>query len=684
MSNGPGLTPIYTGGGIPIKGFDTLIEVAAQSAQADARRAQQLMNARNSDKDAIQRMLNSVYQQTGADLAPALRPFWVEYVDRLSQQVQDLTFANGEPITSIADGQGLLFEANNFYDHLYNYNHFEGKYAPEDEIGLIENLISDPVARRKFKEKAPVNKNYQLDDATKANSRLAQMQNFADIGFIGASREEILDGTYTSGGYAKYAQIDYSGQTPRLKLTQPNGVVDRNSASGYAPPGSYLDGLSIYGANHQGLFNVERFAVDREAKSLAALGQEYLQPQVKADRVQLGWDRGTANTLAPGLIRDTSEVGQNIRYGFLDMVKKDNPNMFSEAEERAFLFNNPQLAFDLDPQGNVIATEQQLTRLRETFDRLMSNPDYNKAFVNGSKYDRAIQTDAREERQSDSFRDMLAGMTRLNPNDVFSMEQIEELIDQGLLLNDTDQYGRPSYEAYHMGYARLLAESEAVLGQQIQPGSSLDNILIAKEPSFALVGQSVDEQAGVTREFVESFGQGKGSLPQTLGRFPINASGSTELQFSPEDGIEGNIDTVYFMENPVTGKLTIGVALNKSGVTSFGRGTRNLPIVPLAGQVTFTTDTPLFDVITNADGSQSLRDLGRVQDGIGLQGRTFKTGTPENVFYFDPNDRADISRLATLGSKLDKLYGKSGEQYPNAVLPDLGYVLNSQFDASNR
>ena len=138
------------------------------------------------------------------------------------------------------------------------------------------------------------------------------------------------------------------------------------------------------------------------------------------------------------------------------------------------------------------------------------------------------------------------------------------------------------------------------------------------------------------------------------------------------------------MENPVTGKLTIGVALNKSGVTSFGRGTRNLPIVPLAGQVTFTTDTPLFDVITNPDGSQSLRDLGRVQDGIGLQGRTVKTGTPENVFYFDPNDRADISRLATLGSKLDKLYGKSGEQYPNAVLPDLGYVLNSQFDASNR
>ena len=684
MSNGPGLTPIYTGGGIPIKGFDTLIEVAAQTAQLDARRRQQLQNARRGQVNKIQTILDDVYQETGADLAPALRPFWSEYVDGVDQQIQNMTLKDGEPITSVSQGLALLNEANSFYDHLYNYNHFEGKYAPEDEIGLIENLISDPVARRKFKEKAPVNKNYQLDDATKANSRLAQMQNFADIGFIGASAQEILDGSYAQGGYAKYAQIDYSGQTPRLKLTQPNGVVDRNSASGYASPGSYLDGLSIYGANHQGLFNVERFAVEREAKTLEALGQEYLQPQVKADRVQLGWDRGTANNLAPGLIRDTTEVGQNIRYGFLKVVKKDNPNIFSEAEERAFLFNNPQLAFDLDPQGNVIASEQDLTRLRETFDRLIANPDYNKAFVNGSKYDRAIQTDATEERQSDAFRDMLAGMTRLNPNDVFSMEQIEELIDQGLLLNDTDQYGRPSYEAYHMGYARLLAESEAVLGQQIQPGSALDNILIAKAPSFALVGQALDEQAGVTREFVESFGQGKGSLPQTLGRFPINASGSTELQFSPEDGIEGNIDTVYFMENPVTGMLSIGVALNKSGVTSFGKGTRNLPIVPLAGQVTFTTDTPLFDVVTDAEGAQSLRDLGRVQDGIGLQGRTFKTGTPENVFYFDPNDRADISRLATLGSKLDKLYGKSGEQYPNAVLPDLGYVLNSQFDASNR
>ena len=424
MSNGPGLTPIYTGGRIPIKGVDTLIDVAAQSAQFDARRRQQLQNARRGQVNKIQTILDDVYQETGADLAPALRPFWSEYVDGVDQQIQNMTLKNGEPITSVSQGLALLNEANSFYDHLYNYNHFEGQYAPEDEISLIENLISDPVARRKFKEKAPVNKNYQLDDATKANSRLAQMQNFADIGFIGASAQEILDGSYAQGGYAKYAQIDYSGQTPRLKLTQPNGVVDRNSASGYAPPGSYLDGLSIYGANHQGLFNVERFAVDREAKSLAALGQEYLQPQVKADRVQLGWDRGTANNLAPGLIRDTSEVGQNIRYGFLDMVKKDNPNMFSEAEERAFLFNNPQLAFDLDPQGNVIATEQQLTRLRETFDRLMSNPDYNKAFVNGSKYDRAIQTDAREERQSDSFRDMLAGMTRLNPNDVFSMEQI--------------------------------------------------------------------------------------------------------------------------------------------------------------------------------------------------------------------------------------------------------------------
>jgi hypothetical protein len=662
-----------------MKGFEGLIDAAQNAAAVDARRKQQLQNARNSDKNAIQRMLNGIYQETGKDLAPALRPFWVEHVDRLNQQVQNMTLVDGVPITSIAQGQELLFEAENFYDHLYNFNHFDDQYAPEDEIELIESLISDPVARRKFQEKAPVDKNYQLDDAVQANSRLAQMQDYADIGFIGATREEILDGTYTAGGYKKYGEIDYSGSTPRLRLNSPNGVVDRRSASGYAQAGSYLDGLSIYGPNHQGLFNVERFAVDREAKSLFALGQEYLQPQVKADRVQLGWDRGTANRLAPGVVDDTTKSGQEIRYAMLTQAQKDNPNIFTEAEERAFLFNNPRLAFELDQQGNVQATEEQLANLQTRFDRLKSNADYVKELVNGSKYDRAVRQDTREDRQSDLFADMLAGMTTLNPNDIFSIEQIEEEIDAGRLLYGTAN-GVEAREAFHLGYARLLAE-KAVLGQQVQPGQRVSDIVIVGAPSFALAGQRLREQAGVTRSFIEQFEIDGHHLPQTIGRFPINSTGSTELQFSPQTGVEGNIDTVFFTEND-QGKLQIGVALNKSGVTGFGVGTLGLPIVPLEGEITFGLDTPLFDVVTASDGSQSLRDKGRVGEGGYLAGKTFTTDTPELVFYFDPT--SDISKLNTLGAKLDALYGKTGQRFPNAVNPSLGYTLNAMFDRINK
>ena len=680
MSNGPVQGPIYTGGGINMKGFEGLIDAAQNAAAVDARRKQQLQNARRAQVNKVQKILDGVYQETGADLAPALRPFWAEYVDGVDKQIQNMTLQDGVPITSVAQGQALLFQAESFYDHLYNYNHFEGEDAPEDEIELIENLISDPVARRKFQEKAPVDKNYQLDDATQANSRLSQMQDYADIGFIGATRAEIEDGTYTQGGYAKYGEIDYSGPTPRLRLNSPNGIVDRKSASGYAQSGAYLDGLSIYGANHQGLFNVERFAVDREAKDLFALGQEYLQPQVKADRVQLGWDRGTANLLAPGLVDDTTKAGQEIRYAMLTQARKDNPNIFTDAEARAFRFNNPALAFELDQQGNVQATEEQLANLQTRFDRLKSNPDYVKELVNGSKYDRAVRQDTREDRQSDLFADMLAGMTTLNPNDIFSIEQIEEEIDAGRLLYGTDPSGVEAREAFHVAYAKLLAE-KAVLGQQIQPGQNVSDIVIVGAPSFALAGQRLSEQAGVTRAFIEQFELDGHHLPQTIGRFPVNSTGSTELQFSPQTGVEGNIDTVFFTEDD-QGKLQIGVALNKSGVTGFGVGTLGLPIVPLEGQITFDFDTPLFDVVTASDGSQSLRDLGRVQEGGYLAGKTFTTDTPELVFYFDPT--SDISKLNTLGNKLDALYGKTGQQFPNAVNPALGYTLNAMFDRINK
>ncbi len=680
MSNGP-TRPVYTGQGIPMKGFEQLIEAASNAAAVDARREQQLQNARRSQVNKVQKILDGVYQKSGAELAPGLRPFWNEYVANVDQQIESMTLQDGVPITSVAQGQALLFQAESFYDHLYGYNHFDGKYAAEDEIQLIEGLISDPTKRTKFLEKAPVDKNYQLGDPVKANSQLAVMQDYADIGFLGASRQEIEDGSYYNGGYQNYAEIDYSGQVPRLKLKEPNGVADSKSASGFAQSGSYLDGLSIYGANHQGLFNVERFAVDREAKTLFNLGQEYLQPLVKEDKVGLGWTREKASELVPGLINDSTTDGQEIRYAMLSMVRKDNANIFSDAEARAFVFNNPLLAFDTDAQGKTTATDEQIARLSARFDRIKSNVDYVKEVVNGSKYDRLIREDAREERQSDQFADMLAGMTTLNPNDIFSIESIQEMINNGQLLQGVDASGFNAADAFNIGYAKLLAESSAVLGQQIQPGQSVSDIIISTAPSFSLAGQALQQQAGVTRSFLEQFEIDGNHLPQTIGRFNVNSSGSTQLQFSPQTDVEGNIDTVFFTEDD-QGNLKIGVALNKSGVTGFGVGSLGLPIVPLEGQIRFDIDTPLFDVATSSDGSQSLRDLGRVQEGSALAGRAYMTDTPELVFYFDPV--SDISRLNSLGSKLDALYGKSGMSYPDAINPSLGYTLNAMFDKINR
>lgn len=38
-----------------------------------------------------------------------------------------------------------------------------------------------------------------------------------------------------------------------------------------------------------------------------------------------------------------------------------------------------------------------------------------------------------------------------------------------------------------------------------------------------------------------------------------------------------------------------------------------------------------------------------------------------------------MNRLVQLGSKLDEFYGKSGQKFPNAVEPNLGYTLNAMF-----
>ncbi len=682
MSNGP-IRPVYTGQGLNMKGFEGLIEAAANSAAVQARRDQQLINARNAQKNRIQKILDGVYQETGADLAPALRPFWAEYVDDVDQQIQAMTLQSGVPITSVAQGQALLFQAESFYGHLLNYDHFDGDLAAKDEIDLIEDLILDPTKRRNFIKNAPVDKSYaKFSNPEQANEQLEAMQNYASIGFIGADMSMIEDGSYTSGGYREYGEIDYSGPTPRLKLLKPNGIP--SASGGMAQSGVYLDGTSIYGANHQALFSTERFATEREAKTLFNLGNEYLMPEVKGKRVNLGWQRSTARELVGGLIRDTQKAGQEIRYAMLTQERTNNSGYFNENEERAFVMNNPLLAFDTDENNEIVATPEQINNLRAKFDLVLNNDDYVTTIVNGSKYDRAVREDTREDRQGDAFDDMLAGMTMQNPNDVFEYEEIEDLISEGRIFQGFDGDLKEE-DIYHLAYARLFAQSQAILGS-LGPDSKITDLVAISGPSFSMTSIRPDEQAGVTRTFLDAFNVTESFLPQTLGRFPVNSGGGTDTQFSPQRDVEGNIDTIYFLEDPLTDEIQIAVALNKSGATGKMQGTLGKPITPLEGRVSFDLGAPIFRIATDRDGSSRFEEYGGgiLQEGSQLLDRQYETGIPELVFKFNPEKEADMSRLVTLGGKLDVLYGKKGQPYPNPDFPNLGYVLNAMFDKANQ
>jgi len=112
-------------------------------------------------------------------------------------------------------------------------------------------------------------------------------------------------------------------------------------------------------------------------------------------------------------------------------------------------------------------------------------------------------------------------------------------------------------------------------------------------------------------------------------------------------------------------------------------GSKSIPIAPLEGEVSFDVGTPLFRVGTDADGANFFEDLRPNTGGITVNdpfaGKSYSTGTPELLFYFDPTDTADLNRLVQLGSKLDEFYGKKGQQFPNAINPDLGYTLNAMF-----
>ena len=72
MANTPG--PIYTGAGIPLKGFDKLIEASMAGATNQQRNALALQRSREAQRNRIEKTLNDVYETSGQDLAPALRP----------------------------------------------------------------------------------------------------------------------------------------------------------------------------------------------------------------------------------------------------------------------------------------------------------------------------------------------------------------------------------------------------------------------------------------------------------------------------------------------------------------------------------------------------------------------------------------------------------------------------------
>mgnify|MGYP003131874652 CR=1 FL=1 len=669
--------PIYTGGGIPLKGFDGLIQAAAAANTAQQRLAQQALNARQSQQNRIQKLMDDVYQETGADLAPALRPFWQQHVDKVDNQIQAMTLESGEAITSISQGLELLRQSNAFYDELYGYNHFEGKYAADDEIQSIEKIIANPKEREKYMQTVSVDKIYNFEPMY-ANSELAKMKNYADLGFVGATVEEIQDGSYMAGGYQQYGEIDYSGDTPHLKLNSPNNVADSRTATGMAQPGTYLQGLSIYGANQGQLFNKDRFSDKRSAKKLYNLGQEYLQPLVKADRVGLGWARQPAMNLVDGLIRDTTKTGQEIRYSMLTQERINNPNLLTPEEERAFLYNNPELAFGRDDKtGETVATQPQISALESKFNGIINNSNYRELLIEGSNYDKNVRKDAKAEERDNSLQNTLAGMTTVNPNDLFAIEDIQDMINNDLLFTVPGEA-----DLFNAGFARLLAQ-QSIFGSQLIPGgTTVDDLLLVKAPSFSMVGTGLEQQAGVTRSFIEQFETSSHFLPQTVGNFNVNMSGSSQFQFSPQTGVEGGIDNIVFTKD-ASGKLKIGVKLNKSGVTGFGVGRLGVPIEALEGDVSFDIGTPLFRVGTQSDGSNFFEDLRPNTGGITstdpFAGKSYSTGTPELLFYFDPTNSSDLNRLVTLGSKLDEFYGKKGQQFPNAINSNLGYTLNAMF-----
>lgn len=656
MSNGIG--PIYTGAGIPIKGFEQLTEITLNATTLKQKSNLAMAKAIDAKRGRIEKTMDDVWGLNGAGLAPGLRPFWTEYVDGLQSQLDTMVDRNGQPITSITDGMTLAGEAVSFYNDLkgYQYNR-DGDSIAGEARDFVSNLIQEPDQLASFSKNLPVDKVYSLS-GTNAWNQLAAMDSYADYGFLGASDEEMMNGSYIKGGYRGYGRIDYSSGAPALIINQPSGVQGL-SQENEVP----LTTLPIYGQGSAQLYNIDRFSTDRPSMTLFEAGEQFLLDRVASQRKGLPWDKGFAEEDTRALISNPDKNGQSARYAMLAEHKKKFPAHFNADEARAFMFLQPELAFGMDKNGASLATVNQISDLQKRFDIILSDSDMFSEIVRGSNYDRNVRTDAKEEEGLNNLNNVLATMNTVNPNDIYSLDDIQGRIERGDLFQGTA-------DQFNAGYARLIAQNYASLGGGIQPGSSVQDLLLVGAPSWRMVGTPPESAAGITRQFVEGFG-GR-NLPSAVGNFSINMTGSSQNQFSPQTGVEGTVDNVYFMDDG-----RIGVKLNKSGITGGVVSSEGRNVVPIEGSFSFGADEPLFSIGTSDDGGNFLQDLGVIGPNSPLLGVEHGSGSPDLVFYLDPI--ADKNKLVQLGSKLDDYYGVRGKKLTGAMNPELGYVLNTFF-----
>jgi len=650
---------IYAGPGLQLKGFGELTEVAlaVQSQQQKAIAAQ--IKALNAQKTKIQQKTSDVFGLTGEELAPSLRPFWYDYMADFDSQIENLTDRDGKPIENIQQAMSMSQEAMDFFASLKNlqYNR-DGDAVSSDARKELTTLMENPALLNNFSKQLPV------DQTVFPNAEgLEYMDEYADYGFMGIPKAEMLNSSYAEGGYTNYGEIDYSTGRPVMKIFNPMGM------DGVSGPTSLTE-LPIYGDNSSALYDINKFATEQAPIDLMDIGKQFIQPLVKGDRENLGWDKTSAETRTTSLLLDPSRNGQSARYSIYKEYLKTNPNYLSKEEANAFKYLQPELAFGKDEQGKTLATPTQLEELSDRFQRMIQNPNMFDEIVRGSTYDRLIPSDAKEEKGLDQLGNVANTMTTANPNQVWGWDDLSQMVVDGRLLFDEGNQDR-----FIQGYSRLMAQNYATLGGgDINSNTLVDDILMVDAPGWRLAGLPPENASGVTRQFIESFGAT--GLPQVKGNFAVNMSGATQSQFSPMTGVDGPIDNVYFNSDN-----TISVKLNKTGTTGSLRSREGRNIIPVEGSFSFAQGDPLFSIGTDVDGGSNLSGNGYVLADSPLLSSPYDTGSSDLVFTLDFID--DRAKLIELGTKLDDYYGVRGKTFNGAVSPDLGYTLNLFYSKAN-